>query len=624
MKSVPHWESGMNPEQIETIRHTEGPVAVLATAGSGKTRALVHRVARMVADGVDPKSILAVTFSKKAGGEMNSRLKQLNVEETRIGTWHSLCLQILREDNTKWSDWSIDDTDRFPLLVKEAMGYKYMDWKTGDLASVVSYIGLCKANLELATSDEALLRADQLFPRYANLAYGVYAVAQQLCEAKKLLTFDDFLVNAWQHLQNESTRLDWSSRFNFLLQDEAQDSNVAQREIAKALAKDHRNYMIVADPGQSIYGFRGSQPSFVLSFEKEWNAKLIIMNRNYRSSTKIVQVANDIIRSGALRLPTDMCAEREAIGNVRVNGFSSIDDESRELVTWIESLTQTEGAKISDFAVLYRTNAQSRPFEEALLKAKIPYVVIGGVSFYDRREVKNLLAYLRVAAGRADSKDIHRCINAPFRFLGNAFVSRIMSIAETMPKPINWTKLVRNIAVSDGIQDRQRSSAIAWADLIEFAYKNIDTSVFGVLKYIVEKTKYIEWLRKDEGGETTENSHAENISELLSFSTRYNSVNELLDYIDQVKEAARKNKESKHGNRVVLMSIHRSKGLEWPFVFLAGVNERILPHKKGDIEEERRLMYVAVTRARDGLNLSYSNSCPSRFLLDAGLIQSDK
>lgn len=619
--TITSFEDGMNPEQLEVIRHTDGPIAVLATAGSGKTRALVHRIARMVSDGVSPADILAVTFSKKAADTMNERLKSLDVNTARVGTWHSLCLQILREDETRWASWNVDDTDKFSSIVKQVMGYQFLNWKGGDPKHVNSYIGLCKANLELPNSDGALMRADRMFKKEAELAFNAYAIVQQLLEAQMILTFDDFLVNVWLHFQNENARRTWSSRYGYLLQDEYQDSNRAQKEIAKCLAQDHRNYMVVGDVAQCIYAFRGSQPAFIMSFAEEWDAKTVIMNRNYRSGSKIIKVANDIIRTGLLRLPTDMIAERGTEGRVWVTESSTPDDEARELSTWIETLTKADGAKLSDFAVLYRTNAQSRSLEEALLHAKIPYTVLGGVSFYDRREVKNLLAYLRVAAGRGDIKDIQRCINAPFRFLGNAFVDRVVKKAVTADSPIDWTKIVYEVSREAGIQDRQRDSVLEWSQLIEIVRRRLETRASDVLKFLVVRTKYIEWLRKDEGTETADNSHADNVAELLRVAEQYETVEGLLKYIDEVQVAAKRNKDKKSGDRVILMSIHRSKGLEFPYVFLAGCDEGLLPHGRGDIEEERRLMYVAVTRAMDGLMMSYSSKRPSRFLVDAGLIE---
>ena len=623
-ETLPLWERGMNPEQIETIRHTHGPCAVMAVAGAGKTRALVHRMARMVHDGIDPQRILAVTFSKKAADEMNDRLTKLGVTRARVGTWHSLCLQILREDKTPWSSWDVDSKGRFELLVKEAIGFRYMKWEGADLGKICAYIGLCKAHLEMPGSREAMERAQALPMAEGERAHEAYYIAQKLTEQSGLLPFDDFLVNAWKHLCVEENRLKWARRWDFVLQDEAQDQSLAQKTIAEFLAKDHRNYMVIFDPAQSIYKFRGSVPEVTLAFEKEWGAKRVLMNRNYRSGSSIIRVANDIIRSGKLRLPVDMMAERGTKGSVRVEWCDTPEDEAKALVDCVRHWVDADGAQYSDIAVLYRTNAQSRAPEEALLKAKMPYVVAGGASFYERKEIRNLLGYLRVATGKATEDDVRRCINAPFRYLGTAFVDRVLAKAVPIPHPIPWTSLVHEVAQQAGIQRRQQASAADWGRLIESLRSQENHRASSVLRYLVHETRYTEWLTKDEGEENTENSHVANVHELIRIASEFTSIEALLTYVNEMAALSIKNRDAKQkANRVTLMSCHRSKGLEFPHVFLAGVRPGLMPHACGDLEEERRLAYVAVTRARDSLVIGASTDKygdSSVFLENAGLV----
>ena len=629
-KTAKPWLVDMNEAQLEVINHGEGPCAVLACAGSGKTRSLVHRIAKLVHDGVSPERILAVTFSKKANGVMERRLKKLAVTEAHVSTWHSLCLQILREDDTEYASWTIDDTDLHRTIVKESMGYRFVDWAAGDLGEVIAYIGLCKANLESPTSVEAGNRAGQMFGSQGGpLAKQVYLVSQKLLEERELLTFDDFLVYVYKHLKIEKNRLPWARRWDYILQDEMQDANWAQTEIARLLAKDHRNYMVVGDLNQAIFAFRGSKPEILASFKDEWQSHFVDMNKNYRSGRAIVAAANGVIRPALLRVSSDMLAERDVDGSVHVLRSDNQDDEAAEFVDWIRNIIDDGGA-YNDVVALYRTNAQSRPLEETLLASKIPYQVVGGSSFYNRREVRNLLSYVRVASGKGDVESIKRCINAPFRFLGKAFVERLMAKAARTQPPINWMQLVETTSQEEGIQNRQKKSAQDWGALITTLGTMHKGPASEALKHIVTQTNYIEWLKRDEGKENVESSHVANVQELLRISERFATVGELLKYIVDMQNMAKKNKDDKTKiDRVTLMSCHRSKGLEYPHVFIAGVNEGLLPHARGILEEERRLAYVAFSRAQDSLIVSYVDklpttregeiAAPSRFITDAGL-----
>jgi DNA helicase-2/ATP-dependent DNA helicase PcrA len=638
-QALPVWERDMNPEQLEVIRHEQGPIAVLAGAGSGKTRALVHRIARLIGHtGVPAQRVCAVTFSTKAATEMNERLRALGVEDARVGTWHSLCLQILKEDRTEWAGWNVDDKDSHKTIVKQALGYQFLNWKDADLGDVRSYIGICKANLFAPGGEDARELARTMFAHNAGRAAEAFTISQKLTEERGLLTFDDFLVFAHQHLSIEENRQRWAGRWDYVLQDEAQDANKAQCEIARLLAKDHRNYMIVGDTRQAIYSFRGSTPDYLAEFAEEWSAKLVHMDSNYRSGKAIVKVANEIIRLATTYTPTDMIAMRDVEGSVKVAASPDLDGEAHNFVGWTQDIV-AHGGKYSDVTCLFRTNAQSRALEEALLSAKIPYVIVGGTSFYERKEVKDLLAYLRVAADLDDDGDaLRRCINAPFRYLGTAFVERVSRRADSRGGR-SWAELVRAVSQEAGIQRRQQASVEEWAGIVEEVARVISSDAAeearpeSLLTWVVNRTRYIEWLTRDEGEESISTSHGANVRELIRVAGRFDTVQELLAYIKQSIESARRQRSDKQsgGERVLLMSIHRSKGLEWPNLWVAGCNEKVLPHAYGDIEEERRLAYVAATRARDNLVLSYVRSFatgegikdahPSRFLVEVGLIQ---
>lgn len=684
---------GLNPEQLQVVRHVLGPLLVAAVAGAGKTKALVARIARLVlVEGIEGSLILALTFSTKAAKEMNERLAKLLPELlARVGTFHSLAFQFLREEWRDFDSWEVDDRDRYRMCVKDALGWRGMKWDSADLTTVGQFIGLCKAQCAIAGSDAARNLAVEFrakLPcnqRNVALLCEAYSRAEQLRVERRLITFDDMLLEMWRAMsEDEATRARWASRWEFVMQDESQDENPVQRAICELLARDHRNYMIVGDPAQSIYGFRGSDPSGMLAFEGKWAAHVIRMNRNYRSGDEIIRVANRVLDAmpAETHLGMQIKAERGEPGRVTVHRAPDADGEADAVCTTIREM-HTDGAKYSGMAVLYRTNAQSRALEEKLLGARVPYVVIGGLSFYERKEVKDLLAYLRIAAGRGKYDDVRRCINAPFRFLGKEFTGRIEDVADQRGSLRDgkgadfWIEVVRG--VTGRLQERQRVSVIEWCGLIEEMARAIDEqreriaeyratmsdadvaqalnmgdvpldapgdsdpdAVHGekrwearperLLENLLQETGYIKWITRDEGTESPENNRVSNVRELVRAAGRFGTVDELLDYIEETTRAARSQADEQGpADRVTLMSIHRSKGLEWPTVFVIGVSEKILPHGKAhDDTEERRLFYVACTRARDTLAISsiaaaayganVVDLAPSRFLAEAGLV----
>lgn len=623
---TPRFERNMNAEQLAVIRHEQGPLANFAGAGSGKTRAVVHRVVRLVeCCGVPAERVLCVTFSNAGASEMNERIRALGCPGVEVRTWHALCLRILREEGTREGSWQPDDKNRAKTLLKTALGYKHMNWVGADLSKLSSFIGICKANLWEPGSEGALAYAAKKFGRQAARANQAFAVSQELIEQAGILTFDDMLVYVCRlFAENDGVRASWAARFDHVIQDEAQDANLAQKALGEALSREHRNYMVVGDPGQSIFAFRGSSPEYLTSFEKDWQgARVVTMAKNYRSASAIVRVANDVIREGAHRLPEDMSAERGVEGEVRLVAAHTLEDEGAELVAFLKARFEG-GLKPSDVCVLYRLNAQSRAIEEALLAARIPYVIRGGTNFYERAECKSLLGYLRVALGRdRDGEGLKRSINAPFRFLGSAFVEKVGEESSRGGDAVEW---VERAARRDRIQSRQRASVAEWTDLVFQVGRQVrgeclrPTQVDGgleaerkpspwtaseVLSQLVSRTRYIEWLEKEEGEESIENSHGANVRELVRVSASFGDVGSFLDYVDQQVADAGRNKRKQAGNSVTMMTIHRSKGLEWPVVWVAGCNENVLPHAKGDPEEERRLAYVAFTRARDVLVASH-------------------
>jgi DNA helicase-2/ATP-dependent DNA helicase PcrA len=627
----------------------------------------VRRVGYLVAvRRVHPSRVLAVTFSKKGADEMQERLDDLiGQSDARIGTFHSLAYEILRKENPEYDParggkWKVDDRNRYRICLKDATGYKEMDWKAADVTVLESFVSLCKCEMARPDSDIAAAIAQKMYMKQPkastnpHLMIEAYSRAEDLRRERQLLGFDDMLMEATELLRDDNDlRNRWASRYDYVLQDEAQDQNLCQLLMGELLAKDHGNYMLVGDPGQTIFTWRGAKPEKLLGFEKTWNARLILMNRNYRCGSEIIAAANLALEAmdPATKLDMEMICERNVEGTITATAYSDLDEEGECITEQIQALI-ADGQQARDHVILYRTNAQSRAPEEALISARIPYRIIGGASFYERREVKNLLAYLRLAEGRGDLDDIGRAINSPFRFLGRAFVDRVRDAAkehkvhkgkEGAP---SWSTVIRDVCQQAGVQRRQKYSAEDWASMIEDLQFRIerarnadpetDTKAAGmparVLEDIVRQTGYTEWLQKDEGEESPENSRVSNIREMIRAAGRFTSVSDLLDYVDKTLAASKKQRRADGNNpdKVTLCSLHRAKGMEWPNVFLAGASENILPHGRcEDIEEERRLFYVGVTRAKNRLAVSCIRNAafggrvmfvePSRFIEEAGL-----
>lgn len=930
---------GLNDEQRAIVEHDKGPLLAAAVAGSGKTHALIHRVGYLVeVRGANPRRILAVTFSKKGADEMNERLERLIGQSgARVGTFHSLAYQILREEG-RCEGWTVDDRDRYRYCIKDATGFRGMKWNQADVTLLSHYISLCKCDLARPYSDRAIELAHETRARKPCAATNIelmlqaYDAAEELRKERLLLTFDDMLFDACELLSNdEGCRRRWASRWDYVLQDEAQDQNLGQLLLGELLAKDHKNYMLVGDPAQChppgtliqtdlgsaniehlsegtttvkswnrkaqktiggrnirvasrhyegplyrmfangrsvemtdnhkvlcrwsnqneglhvtylmyrhdlgyrvghcklftsrgtktpfsfhlatraklekaektwilgihkdsressinesilaatyglptatfhpvhnnqnldekaiaeifnaigpdhhgraiqcltdhgrnpdlpflpfppqevegkaddsvayrrstyfpvyacnllpgltsiplpeghnrwatidgvttrdysgpvysldvekdhsyvanglvvlncIFTWRGARPEKLLGFEKTWGARKVIMHRNYRCGQEVIDVANKVLHAmdPATRLDTTMTCELGTHSHISCTVHEDMDAEGQAVADKIQALLTDGEYQPRDIFVLYRTNAQSRSPEEGLLANRIPYQIIGGTNFYNRREVRDLLAYLRLAEGRGELDDVARCINAPFRYLGKAFVDRVREAAKDASARarkesgrVSYPGLIRNVCKETGLQQRQRYSAEDWADLIESTHKAINhetapTPPAAILEQIVQTTQYTQWLTRDEGEESTENSRVSNVRELIRAASKFPTTSELLDYIDKTLTASQsqRRKNAKDPNKVTLTTCHRSKGMERKVVFLIGANEGILPHARcEDVEEERRLFYVACTRAMEQLHISCVSGAalgnrvlyldPSRFLQEGGL-----
>lgn len=628
------------------VEHELGPLAANAVAGSGKTKAVVGRIERLIEKGVPAKRILAVTFSRDAAMEMNERLQRVAPRSgARVGTFHSLALEILTVEVPAFDTWEVSEP-KAKMMLKQVLGWQEMDWKQSDVTVVEGYISRCKCDLALPGSDRARDLAAMLFrqrrkpdsePEKLLRAYARY---EELRAEKRILTFDAMLMDAVLLLKDrEDVRARWQSRYDHVIADEMQDSNLAQVTMAALLAQVHMNYMAVGDEFQRIYSWRGAQEGTLLNFASVWpGAKVVGLCRNYRCGKAIIAVANRILESLGSTLP--MIAERPVEGRVTVSEYPEFDSEALSIGRRIVD-ARSSSLNLRDVAILYRTQAQSRALEEALLSMKVPYVLKSGCNFYERAEVSDLLAYLRIAAGSDRVDHVVRCVNRPFRFLGKAFLAKIEEV-EAKTK-LKGTAIVRAVLAGFELQKRQQQSANDWCRLIEEVSRRMEKptektpgSPASLLELIVTQTGYVEWLTKEEGDETVENSRVSNIRELIRVAARFKTVPELLAFVDETIEAARTAaKENRSVDAITLRTLHSAKGLEWPVVYIIGVNEGILPHARAEeASEERRLFYVGVTRARDELHLSYVRSAvmggkvrpiaPSGFLLEAGLMQPDE
>ena len=638
---------GANPEQAQAIAHDDGPALVLAGAGSGKSFCIVQRIGRMVATRVAaPSEVLAVTFSRKAADSLNARLNKLGVRDSRVGTWHSVCWEILRMERSRFAEWEIDTRDRIRLITKLAIGHQGMKWRGADLTVVLTYIGLCRANLIDPGSDESLAFAKEFYlsdpgqARTPELLVQAYLEVADAQTQRRLLTFDDMLVEAHRLLRDDVDVLNrWSGRWRYLIEDEFQDASRAQRAIGDLLAREHRNYMVVGDSAQMIYGFRGSSTAHLTAFVREYEPRVIELGRNYRSGSEVVLAANKVATQ--IERSVTMTSERGSSADITVVEYADADAEGAAVAA--RALQHHgDGLRWRDMAVLYRTNAQSRGVEEALITARVPYVVLGGSNFYERKEIRALLAYLRVAAGDATFPDVARSLGAPFRYLSKSFLERFESDSVGCRSAADWVLVARHVAEQPGVARLQCSAVLEWATLIESLAEHTarqglrellgtsaarDCFPSTLIERVVKETRFVEYLTRDEGSETVENNRVSNVRELVRSAERFTTTADLLEYVKRVVAAS---KDKSRGDRVTLMSIHRSKGLEYPLVFLVGANENLLPHSKAEsLDEERRLFYVGITRARDTLALSCVQRAasgtgvtamrPSQFLSDAGL-----
>lgn len=623
----------LNPQQKEAVLTTQGPLLVLAGAGSGKTRVLTHRIAHLIADeGVAPYEILAITFTNKAAGEMRARLSR-QIGATAQGMWvatfHAMCVRILRAhaDEIGFTrNFTIYDDDDSKRLVKELMQTLNIDEKSWAINSIRGRISTAKNELKKPSEYEALASTPP-----EKVSAQVYSAYQRRLFAANAMDFDDLLFNTVRLFTEHPEVLEsYQKRFRFIHVDEYQDTNHAQYRITNMLAAYHRNLMVVGDDDQSIYSWRGADITNILEFEKDYpEAQVVKLEQNYRSTQTILDAANAIVANNSGRKEKHLFTEEGAGEKISVYLANSEKDEANYIAGEIDRLTSKGDNLYNDCAVFYRTNAQSRNFEDAFLRAGIPYRLVGGTKFFERAEIRDVMAYLKAVANPADDISLKRIINTPKRALGKTTVDYVSGLA--YDNSLTFDNAIR-LAVEMG---ELRSSAIGSLDeFIEMmdAMRSMKGDLLDLIEMIIDKSGLIRALEAQRTDEAQ--ARVENIREFLSVVADYADMhddeeNTLPGFMEWLALRTDLDSVSASDDSVTLMTVHTAKGLEYPIVFVAGLEENIFPHQnsifsESGIEEERRLMYVAVTRARKILYLTYATSrmtfgstnynAPSRFI----------
>ncbi|WP_122642069.1 DNA helicase PcrA [Luxibacter massiliensis] len=608
----------LNDKQREAVYHTEGPLLILAGAGSGKTRVLTHRIAYLIGEkGVNPWNILAITFTNKAAGEMRERVDSLvgfGAESIWVSTFHSACVRILRRyiDRLGYdNNFTIYDTDDQKTVMKDVCRLAGIDTKVYKERSLLGAISSAKN--ELVTPQEYELNATGDFGKQKIAA--AYKEYEKQLRANNALDFDDLLLKTVQLFQTQPDVLEhYQERFRYIMVDEYQDTNTVQFKFVSLLAGKYKNLCVVGDDDQSIYKFRGANIKNILNFEQEFSeAQVIKLEQNYRSTSNILNAANAVIRNNTGRKDKTLWTENGEGEKVQLCQFDTGYDEAGFVASNIQKNVR-DGAAYNEHAVLYRTNAQSRLFEERFVASNIPYKIVGGVNFYARREIKDLLAYLKTIDNGRDDLAVRRIINVPKRGIGLTTINRVQESA--LERGLGFYEALQGLDLIPNI-GRSAAKLDSFVALIEY-FKGVakDAAISDLMEEILEKTGYIENLEAEDKQDAQ--SRIENIDELLSKIAAYEDAcadrdekPALSGFLEEVALVADIDSLDEDQDYVILMTLHSAKGLEFPHVYLAGMEEGLFPSymtitsdDPEELEEERRLCYVGITRAERELTLS--------------------
>ena len=644
--------ANMNPRQKEAVMHTEGPLLLMAGAGSGKTRVLTHRIAYLIEEkNVNPWNILAITFTNKAAREMKERVNQLlgsGGEDVWVSTFHSMCVRILRRDVDQIGysrNFTIIDTSEQNTLMKRVLKELNIDPKKYDPRSILGAIS--NAKNELLTPADYENQQGSLFEQIVGRCYALY---QKELRNNQCMDFDDLIMNTIRLFkENEDALQFYQRKFHYIHVDEYQDTNHAQYTLVNLLADRFKNLCVVGDADQSIYGWRGANMQNILDFEKDYpDAAVILLEQNYRSTQTILNAANQVIKNNRNRPDKNLWTENSAGEKITYYRGDSERDEARFIVSEMQKQIADKGRKFGDFAVLYRTNAQSRVIEEMLLKANVPYTMVGGRKFYDRKEIRDILAYLSAIANPSDSLSLERIINVPKRGIGATSVEKLREFASLHEWSLLEAAMNVDLANISGKAGKELCSFGMMMD--QFAQMIPYLSVTELTKEILDKTGYKQDLINQNNLESQ--SRLENLEEFLTvtqeFDKRFEAQNEddadapeekLTVFLNDLALLSDVDSYEEESSQVTLMTLHAAKGLEFPVVFLIGLEENIFPlsralMEESELEEERRLAYVGITRAEEELFLTNAFSRtlygrtqynrPSRFVeeIEQDLLQS--
>lgn len=601
----------LNKEQREAVESTEGPLLILAGAGSGKTRVLTYRIANLIEKGVFPGNILAITFTNKAAAEMTERIQGLVGEEARnmwVSTFHSTCVRILRQDIDKIGynkNFVIYDTSDQEKLIKECLKELNLDEKLYVPKDIINKIGSQK---------DILIDADTYYRKNANdfktrKIAEIYKLYQKKLKDNNALDFDDIIMKTVVLFKEHDDVLKYYQRkFRYILVDEYQDTNKAQYELIKILSSQHRNLCVVGDDDQSIYGWRGADIRNILEFEKDYpDVKIVKLEQNYRCTKKILDAANFVIANNERRKAKRLWTENEEGEKIKFYKADTDGDEAYFIVNEIKKLVEN-GNSYRDFAILYRTNAMSRILEEKFVTSSVPYKVVGGLKFYDRKEIRDILAYLKVINNPLDGISLERIINTPKRGIGDATIEKLKDNAREMG--VSLYSVLLEIDAVEGINTRALNSLHKFISLMNyFILAKESLKVSELMNEILEKTGYLRELKEENTPESR--GRIENLQELYSAAVEFEEKSDdksLPAFLEKVALVSDQDQLSEAGG-VTLMTLHTAKGLEFPVVFIAGFEEGIFPHfsaleDESEMEEERRLCYVGITRAKERLYLT--------------------
>jgi DNA helicase-2/ATP-dependent DNA helicase PcrA len=623
----------LNAAQQKAALTTSGPLLILAGAGSGKTKTLTHRIALLIAEqGIWPSQILAVTFTNKAAREMRERLSQLiNQPNDRsfmpwMGTFHGICVRLLRMDGQFIDvprNFVIYDEDDRQGLVKQVM--KQLSITDKDMKPSAVSGAISSAKNAMQNPDE--YEASAHYPFQKNVAK-VYELYEKRRKEAKALDFDDLLLEAVNLLQNNAEiRAKWRNHFKHIMIDEYQDTNAAQYQLVKLLVNDERNICVVGDDWQSIYSWRGADFTNILNFERDFTGATVVkLEQNYRSTGNILEAAHQVITKNTQRTDKELWTAEGAGAPVQVHGVYDEAEEARQVADRITAQVMIGARKHSDFAILYRTNAQSYTLERAFLQMRVPYQIVGGVRFYDRKEIKDIIAYLKLIYQPNDRMSFSRIANVPTRGVGATSLERFLNWQSAQDTDIidALTRVEAENIVTGKAKLAMTRLGVSLASIRE---RIEDASPAEIIELVIKTVGYRDFILD---GTPQAEDREENLGSLLSDAQNFTSVSDFLEEVALMSSVD----SQKDGDTVTLMTLHAAKGLEYPVVFMVGLEEGILPHSRvfeaspAELEEERRLCYVGMTRAREELHISYAYSRlqfgqraynpMSRFITDMG------